>query len=244
MDIENKPFEDPGLENYTEDQPEVYAVSRKEDGIHFSRRDFIEITGVVTAGVLIASNLGVNEVAAQGATRTPTPSTDCTLRSDTDIQVHVGPGRERGIRAYLPKNQDVPVLGQAEDKQGNLWWQIQMPKIEQAWVADEDVTTRGDCEEASDVTPPPVMTATNRSTATPEPDKGVPGTVQPGQTGVNYTLRGETFTLPCGSPLPRNAVCVCNCVTVPAQCSCDSHVSCGCDGVCSCAGASHYWYPN
>jgi hypothetical protein len=51
------------------------------------------------------------------------------VRSNRDVQVHVGPGRARGIRAYLPKNQDVLVIGQANDRDGNLWWQIQMPRI-------------------------------------------------------------------------------------------------------------------
>jgi len=40
-----------------------------------------------------------------------------------------------------------------------------------------------------------------------------------------------TYTLPCGSPIPAGAVCVCDCVAgsyVP--CSCDHH-------------SSHYWYP-
>ncbi len=59
-----------------------------------------------------------------------------------------------------------------------------------------------------------------------------------------------TFTLPCGSPLPAGAVCVCNCVG-GALCSCDAYTTCSCDShsTCSCVGHTvtysyHYWHPN
>lgn len=68
-----------------------------------------------------------------------------------------------------------------------------------------------------------------------------------------------TVTLPCGSPIPAGAVCVCNCVaghvcscdghvvctcdTVRAPCSCDGH--CSCNTVCTCdSQGGHYWHPN
>jgi WD40 repeat protein len=54
--------------------------------------------------------------------------------------------------------------------------------------------------------------------------------------GVAYQQKnaaGETvtYTLPCGSPIPAKAVCVCNCVA-GGGCSCDNHSS------------GSYWYPN
>ena len=57
--------------------------------------------------------------------------------------------------------------------------------------------------------------------------------------GVTYRLEGESgelleYTLPCGSPIPPGAVCVCNCVGggyVP-PCSCVGHSG----------GGGHYWY--
>jgi WD40 repeat protein len=59
-----------------------------------------------------------------------------------------------------------------------------------------------------------------------------------------------TFTLPCGSPLPAGAVCVCNCVG-GSLCSCDAYTTCSCDShsTCSCVGHTvtysyHYWHPN
>jgi WD40 repeat protein len=58
--------------------------------------------------------------------------------------------------------------------------------------------------------------------------------------GVTYRLEsasGELFeyTLPCGSPIPPGAACVCNCVAggLPS-CSCVGHSAPG----------GHYWYPN
>ncbi len=78
---------------------------------------------------------------------------------------------------------------------------------------------------------------------------GEPGEVPPGETGINMTgPSGETRTMPCGSPIPPGWTCTCNCVTVPAACSCDGHCTCDqvctCDSVCSCDGHGHYWYPN
>lgn len=83
--------------------------------------------------------------------------------------------------------------------------------------------------------------------------------------------REVTYTLPCGSPIPAGAVCVCNCVPgtsgksgrsfgANGVCSCDLVCTCNsvctCLGVCSCVGVwclcqslhlgggSHYWHPN
>ena len=63
-----------------------------------------------------------------------------------------------------------------------------------------------------------------------------------------------TYTLPCGSPIPAGAVCVCNCVEGSVcscvghnPCTCHSYVppSCGCQGNCTCESVGpHYWYPN
>jgi len=69
--------------------------------------------------------------------------------------------------------------------------------------------------------------------------------------GREYSIEVEgeivTYTLPCGSPLPTGAVCVCDCVS-GSGCACVGHTACSCVGdVCSCvshAGGSHYWYPN
>ena len=70
--------------------------------------------------------------------------------------------------------------------------------------------------------------------------------IEPGQEGVKIeiTINGvtRTWTLPCGSPIPPGAVCICNCVAVPAPCTCDGVCACVGHHVCTC-DAVHYWYP-
>lgn len=72
-----------------------------------------------------------------------------------------------------------------------------------------------------------------------------------GEKGVKITttVGGQTvtWTLPCGSPIPPGAVCTCNCVSVPAPCSCVSYNPCSCVGNTGSGckpGYSCYWYPN
>jgi WD40 repeat protein len=83
--------------------------------------------------------------------------------------------------------------------------------------------------------------------------------------GITYQgtdIYGRTiiFTLPCGSPIPPGAVCVCNCVpgslAVPTNfsqnynaggyCTCDT--VCTCNTICTCQSVGGryvtYWYPN
>jgi WD40 repeat protein len=71
--------------------------------------------------------------------------------------------------------------------------------------------------------------------------------------GLTYTARDEltgqtiTYTMPCGSPIPAGAVCVCNCVP-GAACSCVSFTPSHSRGgggyrTCTCVPV-HYWYPN
>ncbi len=65
---------------------------------------------------------------------------------------------------------------------------------------------------------------------------GQAGTVKPGQTGINFVgPAGETRTMPCGTPIPAGWTCTCNCVSVPAACTCNGH--------CACNGQGHYWHP-
>ena len=47
------------------------------------------------------------------------------------------------------------------------------------------------------------------------------------------TGKTVTYTLPCGSPIPEGAVCICNCVA-GSVCTCDK--VCTCDTACTCVG--------
>ena len=64
------------------------------------------------------------------------------------------------------------------------------------------------------------------------------GPVPPGQSGSQLITPGEEVRwVTCGTPIPPDWTCTCDCVTVPPACSCDGH--------CSCVGnTGHYWYPN
>jgi hypothetical protein len=248
-----------------DEQPEIYSVRETEDKLEFNRRRFLGVSGVMAAGTLAVGVTGTSLAGnsmVQTPTRTPrptrtpvptetpvpTPSGEpCTIRTSQEgVYVHVGPGRYRGILDYLPANEDFPVIGKGRnpnEPDGPYWWRIQLLDYNEAWVHPDDVEFTGDCDLVEDVDAPPFVPAHTPPEDTPEPeatvDPGTPGSVPPGQTGINYTApNGQTYTLPCGSAIPPGAVCICNCVSVPPTCACNGY------NPCSCAGASHYWYPN
>jgi hypothetical protein len=253
-----------------DEQPEIYSVRETEDKLEFNRRHFLGVSGAVAAGTLVVGVTGTTlagnsmeqnptrtlrptrtPISTEAPVGTPTPTLSgvpCTVRtSQQGVYVHVGPGSYRGILDYLPVDKDFKVIGKGKspkEPDGPYWWKIQLYDYEQeAWVNPDDVEISGDCELVADVDAPPFVPAKQPTEApedTPVPvDPGTPGTVPPGQTGINYTgPNGQTFTLPCGSAIPPGAVCICNCVSVPPSCACQGY------NPCSCAGASHYWYPN
>jgi len=96
----------------------------------------------------------------------PAPSVPqvCTVRTDRrDVNLRVGPGDNRGIFTAMPLNQDLTVIGQATDSQGNGWWEIdktQVPGHEQVnslWVAQRDVLASEGCSQVAIATPPPLI---------------------------------------------------------------------------------------
>lgn len=189
-------------------------------------------------------------------TATPLPIAVVTVRS---ANVRYQASTESRVVGGLIKGDVVSVLGRDED---GVWLRIILPNGAYGWIHASLVEYKfGSIFDLPYVTPFP--------TATPMP--GYPGTTEPGETGIDYTYTDEwgsvhTYTLPCGSPIPPGAVCICNCVSVPAACSCDGACTCDtvctcdsvctcdgecscdtvctCDTVCNCDGESHYWYPN
>lgn len=222
-----------------DDKPEIFAVSRDENALSYSRRDFIEVTGVAAAGLALSGAI------IGGAEMSPAALATCTVRaSRSNLNVRCGPGTTYKKQGYFPKDKDVPVIGQAKATDGSEWWQVQLPEFTEAWVSKQFVTASGSC---SAIPTTKSQSCSGRPAApTAAPNPGQTGnTLNPGETGINYEINGRTFTLPCGSAIPDGAVCVCNCVTVPVQCDCDAHTFCDCDTVCTCDTVqSHYWYPN
>jgi hypothetical protein len=135
------------------------------------------------------------------------------------------------LLGYIAKGDQVTILGKSED---GTWLLIAKENGATGWIEARYVDfSSGSLDTLPVATPLP--------TATPMP--GDVGNTAPGNTGINYSYKDAwgtttTFTLPCGSPIPDGAVCTCNCVSVPAPCSCVGYVACWCEG------DTHYWYPN
>jgi len=92
------------------------------------------------------------------------PIAPCAIRTDReDVRVHVGPGRHRGVFAFLPAGEDILVIGQARDDEGNLWWQIDKTRIPgheaviSLWVMASDVMASGNCDDVPEGDIPPVV---------------------------------------------------------------------------------------
>ncbi|MBN1454069.1 MAG: S8 family serine peptidase [Anaerolineales bacterium] len=88
----------------------------------------------------------------------------CTIHTEqANVDVRVGPGAERGVFISLPVDQDFRVIGKAEAQDGSLWWEIDKDSIQggaqanSLWVAQENVTTVGDCNLVPESVTPPVV---------------------------------------------------------------------------------------
>ncbi|MBN1679034.1 MAG: SH3 domain-containing protein [Anaerolineae bacterium] len=69
----------------------------------------------------------------------------CTVSTNGNVEVRVGPGTNRGNLGSLRTGQSFTVLGWAEANDGTKWWKIDLPGTAQAWVARDEVDERGDC---------------------------------------------------------------------------------------------------
>jgi hypothetical protein len=181
-------------------------------------------------------------------TDTPEPTATATLEPTsapqmtgtvivTAANVRIAPIANIQPIINLSQGEMVTILGRSND---NVWVLVDTGKstmetnkaligwmkVNQLSIAVKDVET--------------LPIATPNPTPTPLP--GSADAISPGSTGIKYEYVDEWGishyrTLPCGSTIPAGAVCVCNCVTVPVACSCDSYRPCSCDTI-------HYWYPN
>ncbi|MBP7691805.1 MAG: SH3 domain-containing protein [Anaerolineales bacterium] len=252
-----------------ENEPQVFAVSREDGKVRLTRRDFLELAAAAGAAAAVAGctppapeptatlaptdtpvpidtdtptatptkTVTPTKTPPPTKTRTPTatPAPEAVVKSPS-VNVRTGPGTFYPVLMGLKKGEVVSVLGRLAD---GSWLKVLTPDGKLGWMSITVLTLTVPIDSLAVITDiPPTPTAPPRPTAPP----GAVGTVAPGQTGIDYTINGVTYTMPCGSPIPDGAVCVCNCVTAPSVCSCDE--VCTCDTVCSCVGASHYWYPN
>jgi hypothetical protein len=260
---DKQPFkEESNQETTPEEGPQVFAVSKEANAIKFSRRDFLQVATAAAAASAVLAGCGPESVNTPSPTQTkkptatitatatatqtstptltstPTPLPHALVKSSANVRF--GPGADTRLIGTLAAKEEVIVLGRNED---GSWLRIQQEGGVNGWIKATllDFT-------ATPLSDLPVVTP--MPTATPLP--GHPGKTARGQTGIDYTLTDEfgtsyTYTMPCGSPLPPGAKCVCDCVTVPS-CSCDSYVApqhCSCNTVCTCdKQGGHYWHPN
>ncbi len=153
-------------------------------------------------------------------TPTNTPIPECVVQ-DSDVNIRGGPGTNYNIVQVLNQGAVLQVFDRNSE---SSWLKVRTAADEEGWIAEFLVECSHPIEdipiETNIPTPPPTNTPTP-DTRTPEPTptlSGVKGTVAPGQEGSDYTYTDEygvvhTYTMPCGSPIPPGAVCVCNCVT-------------------------------
>lgn len=152
-------------------------------------------------------------------TKTPTPQPIAIV--DTEgLNVRKGPGTDYDILGSVKRGDELVIVGRLADKS---WYQIEYEELK-GWVFGGLVIAENadQVPVITDIPPTntPAATATPAESLTPTPLPGVEGTVQPGQEGIEYTYVDEqgvehTYTLPCGSPIPPGATCICDCVTVP-----------------------------
>ena len=168
-------------------------------------------------------------------TRTPTNSPtataitfDATVRTN-GTNVRSGPGTYYTRVAQVDSGDIVTLIGRLDD---SSWFQVFTPLHVLGWMRADLINHNNQPVDTLPVVEAP---------PTPTPMPGREGTTRAGETGIDYEytdIYGNvyTFTLPCGSPIPPGAVCICNCVTVPVACTCHT--------ICTCDSESHYWYPN
>jgi hypothetical protein len=76
-----------------------------------------------------------------------------TRTDEEEVAIRVGPGRNRGLRDYMPLEEEILVVGIFDEDEDleDIWWQIQPEDYDETeadryWVAEEDVEENGDCE--------------------------------------------------------------------------------------------------
>lgn len=137
----------------------------------------------------------------------------CTISTTAfnGASVHVGPGNNRTSITFLATEVDYEVLGQNEDGEGVIWYQLDKDEaapgraINEAWVSSDEVDTTGDCDTIGETSAPPIIPIINRppeTTSTTSDGEGPVSeaeTVDTANTGTrpssgNYSIALAEFT--------------------------------------------------
>ncbi|RMF81080.1 MAG: hypothetical protein D6737_06075 [Chloroflexi bacterium] len=104
------------------------------------------------------------------------PAQPCTVRANRDgVLLHVGPGVNRGVLGTMPNNTDIPVIGKNNANDGSLWYRLDKSvaapgsAANEVWVAAENVTTMGACDQVGDADAPPIIVRPSQPQQTEEP---------------------------------------------------------------------------
>ncbi len=102
---------------------------------------------VTSAWVMRSDISAQGDCSAYEATPTPTQASDvCIISASADgVRVHAGPGRNRSVVRYLRVGAEYQTIAKAT-AEGMTWYQINYSGLAAAWVAQEDVNTRGACD--------------------------------------------------------------------------------------------------
>jgi Fasciclin domain len=163
-----------------------------------------DVAAIVTADVEAANGIihiidTVLMPPVEGATSAePEPCLVSTTASDT-VRIRVGPGVNRTSVSFLAANQEFEPLGQAEDNEGNLWFQLDKEQaapgraINEAWVAASELDTTGDCSAVGEAAAPPIIPIVNQP---PPPADNTGGSGGDTDTGGGEQPPTDTSTLP------------------------------------------------
>jgi TolB protein len=86
-----------------------------------------------------------------------------SAENNREVKTHVGPGEDRGVFGFLVTDQIYPVMGQAVDEMGIVWWLLDKDQIaggesaNSLWVSSDYVAETGDCAAVARVDAPPVI---------------------------------------------------------------------------------------
>ena len=128
-------------------------------------------------------------------------SEPCTVSTNTadTVQLHVGPGLNRAVVAFLPANTDFEVTGSFTTDDGSEWFQLDKNEAapssaaSEVWVARDDVDESGDCDTVEDASAPPIVPII--SNPPPQPTAAPGATAVPVQAGLIPLAGDWTFTL-------------------------------------------------
>jgi hypothetical protein len=260
------------------DTPEVFNISKESGSFRFSRRDFVKIASATSVAAWLAgcapvqteSGVGVDVIRTPTAqvldptsTRLPenTPTATAVMFygsiSSQGINVRTGPSTDYLAIGSLAAGVTVMIVGKNED---GTWLNVLVKVADLPNLAGTPITKNGTVAEIEGWIRTDLVSIFEGSLdilpikAAPPIPTPLPNQKPSGSEGITYKFTDpygytSTYTLPCGSPIPQGAVCVCNCVAV---CSCDGYsappvpTSCSCDSygtICTCDVVS-YWYPN